>query len=198
LRAQGVPAQSADLQAKKIAAVQINKQHQLIFQKTLIVRRAYYLKMKVPPAQAMIMAKKDANRAALYNGKEEEIRQAVMNEVAEERAAVDEAKRMQEAEYSNTYAGQASAVMNSLWSWGAGEEEDDGGGKKSKKKKKGKKKDLEEGKGDGDTAATAAPALPPQLQNLTPQQLAAVRAMQQRQLAARQAPPTTKEEESSD
>jgi hypothetical protein len=126
----------------------------------------------------MIMAKKDANRAALYNGKEAEIRQAVMNEIRDEKAASEEAKRVHEAEYANTYAGQASAMVSSLWSWGAGE--DDAADKKKKKKKK---KHDEDG---GEVPAAPPPTLPPLLQNLTPQQLAAVRALQQRQLAAKQ------------
>jgi hypothetical protein len=106
-----------------------------------------------------------------------------MNEISEEKAAHEEAKRMQEAEYANTYTGQASAVVSSLWSWGAsGETEDESKGKKKKKKKKKENDEVEEA-----PAAPAAPAaLPTQLQNLTPQQLAAVRAMQARQMAARQ------------
>jgi hypothetical protein len=186
LRAQGVPGQTADLQAKKIALLQISKQHQVIFQKTLVIRRAIYLKQKIHPVQAMIMAKKDANRAALYMGKEAEIRQAVMISIGEDKAAAEEAKRMQDAEYANTYAGQASAMMGSLLGWGATEEP----AEESHKKKKKRKKDGDGGE-SGTTGAPPAAAsssngaqVPPQLRNLTPEQLAAVRAMQQKQQQA--------------
>ena len=181
LRAQGVAAQTADLQARKIALLQISKQHQAIFQKTLVLRRAMYLKQKMHPVQAMIMAKKDANRAALYMGKEAEIRQAVMNTIAEEKAATEEAKRLQEAEYANTYTGQASAMMGSLLGWGASAEEPE-----QHKKKKKKKKDEDEQPAAPPAAAPASSTVPPQLQNLTPQQIAAVRAMQQKQQQAKQ------------
>ncbi len=142
-----------------------------------------YLKQKMHPVQAMIMAKKDANRAALYMGKEAEIRQAVMNTIAEEKAATEEAKRLQEAEYANTYTGQASALVGSMFGWGATEEAPE------EHKKKKKKKDKKEGESETQPGAAAASsssaaALPPQFQNLTPQQVAAIRAMQQKQQQA--------------
>jgi hypothetical protein len=130
LRQQGVPLQQANLQAKKLALIQINKQHQLIFQKTLVVKRAIYLKQRMHPVHAIILAKKDANRAALYDGKEAEIRQAVMNTLKEEKDAAEEAKREQEAEAGNSYSGQASALVSNMWGWATAEPE------KSGKKKK--------------------------------------------------------------
>ena len=182
LKAQGIPEAQAQLQAKKIALVQINKQHQLMFQKTLIVRRAFYLKQRVHPVHAMILAKKDANRAALYDGKEEDVKRSVRVSMAEEKEAVEEAKRLQDADYANTYTGQASALASSLWSWTAETPED------SSPKKKKKKKKTEENKESEPLAAPAkaTPALPAQFANLSPEQLAAIRAMQQRQLAAKQ------------
>jgi len=183
LRQQGVPAQQAVLQGKKLSLIQINKQHQLIFQKTLVVKRAIYLKQRVHPVHAMILAKKDANRAALYDGKEAQIRQAVMNTIKEEKDAIEEAKRQQEAEAGGSYAGQASALVSSMWGWA-------GGSSDEMKKKKKKKKKNESSKTDEDEAATVEqtkPALPPQFANMTPEQLAAIRALQQRQMAAKSA-----------
>jgi hypothetical protein len=181
LRAQGVP--QPDAQAKKIALVQINKQHQLIYQRTLVVRRAYYLKLRMHPVLAMAAAKKDANRAALYDGKESEVRQAVLNSIAEEKAAAEETKRQEEAEYANTYTGQATAALSAVWGgWGAAEEPK----KKKKKKKKKEEVVVEE---TPTVAAPTAPALPPQFANLSPEQLTALRTMQQKQKAAAQKPP---------
>ena len=180
LKAQGIPEAKAALQAKKLALIQINKQHQLMFQRTLIIRRAFYLKQRMHPVHAMIMAKKDANRAALYDGREAEVRQAVMNTIIEEKRAQEVAKKAEEEQAANTYAGQATALVGNLWSSWGGEEEP--------KKKKKKKKDGEE-EADISPAAAPAPAaaLPPQFAHMTPQQIAAIRAMQQRQLAAKAA-----------
>lgn len=182
LRQQGVPMQQANLQAKKLALIQINKQHQLIFQKTLVVKRAIYLKQRMHPVHAIILAKKDANRAALYDGKEAEIRQAVMNTIKEEKAAAEEAKREQEAEASNSYSGQATALVSNMWGWATAEPE-----KTEKKKKKKKKKDDEEVVEKAEIPAAAPAGLPPQFANMSPQQIAAIRALQQRQIAAKTA-----------
>ena len=181
LKAQGVPAPQAALQAKKLALIQINKQHQLVYQKTLVVRRVMYIKQRMHPVHALMLAKKDANRAALYDGKEADIRRAVTNTIREEKEAADEAKRQQESEFTDTYAGKASALMTNVWGWASAPAE------KKKKKKKNKKDADEEEKVEEVTPPPAAPALPPQFANLNPQQIAAIRAMQQKQLAAKQA-----------
>jgi len=180
LKAQGIPEQQAALQAKKLALLQINKQHQVVFQKTLIVRRAMYMKLRIHPVHALIMAKKDANRAALYDGKEAEIRRAVINTINEEKEAQEAAKREQESAYADTYTGQASAMVSNLWGWATTEEPQDG--KKKKKKKKKDKDDKEEV-----AEAPKAAALPPRFQNLKPEQIAALRAMQAKQIATKQA-----------
>ena len=180
LRAQGVDASNCQLQAKKLAVLQINKQQQIIYQKTFLARRAIYLKNRLHPVYALQLATADAKRAAMYDGKEAEVKQAVRNTMAEEAEAIEEAKRLQDADAANTVTGQASALIAGFW------------GTEEPTKKKSKKKHKKNAQPDEETqpfvAATPA-ALPPQLANLTPQQLAAVRAMQQRQLAAKQAPP---------
>lgn len=177
LKAQGVPPAQASLQAKKIALIQINKQHQLLYQKTLIVRRAMYLKQRIHPVHALLLAKKDANRAALYDGKEAEIKRAVMNTIKEEKDAADQAKKDQEAEYANTYAGQATSLVSNVWNWANSTSEEPTEKKKKKKKKKDDGKEEE---------AKPAAALPPQFANLSPEQIAAIRALQAKQLAAKQ------------
>ena len=184
LKAQGIPVPQATLQAKKLALTQINKQHQLMYQKTLIVKRTMYLKQRMHPVHAMLMAKKDANRAALYDGKEAEIRKAVMNTIREEKEAAEQAKREQEATEADSYAGQATALVSNMWGWAsAGAEEP----KKKKKKKKKDDKDEEDEK-ESPPPKAAAP-LPPQFANLKPEQIAALRAAQAKQLAAKQAAP---------
>ena len=185
LKAQGVPAPTAALQGKKMALLQINKQHQALFQKTLIVRRVMYIKQRIHPVAALVLAKKDANRAALYDGKEAEIRQAVMNTMAEEKAAQEELRRSQEEQSASTYTGQASALAGSLWGWAGSAAGDDDGAKKKKKKKK--KSEEAEPLIPEVAAPAAPPPLPPQFANMTPQQLAAIRAMQQKQMAAKAA-----------
>jgi hypothetical protein len=185
LKSQGVPEAQAKLQAKKLALIQIHKQHQLIYQKTLVIKRAMYMKQRIHPVHALIMAKKDANRAALFDGKEAEIRRAVMNTIKEEKEATEAAQREQDAAYADTYTGKASALASSLWGWAT--TEDDSADKHKKKKKK-KKKDEE---GEEEASAPVAPkaaALPPQFQNLKPEQIAALRAMQAKQQAAAAAP----------